>query len=155
GPGTLTNAASHTLTLYYSTIAAPLINQGTLLSRYYSYITGPLTTAAASTIRVEGDYNCCGGYLYVNNGVGFTNNGTILLTAVNGTGSYAYLGVATTGIGTLTNAPGGVIISDPGTGGTRGLDAELINQGTVTVNQPLTMARSNSVHSNSGTINIL
>src|SRR6185503_18759267 len=40
GPGTLTNTAAHTLTLYYSTVAAPFINQGTLVMRGTNYLTG-------------------------------------------------------------------------------------------------------------------
>ena len=56
--------------------------------------------------------------------------------------------------GSLTNAVGGTITSLVGSGGTRTLAAQLDNQGTVTVLQPLTLTRASAVHVNSGTIDL-
>ena len=41
-----------------------------------------------------------------------------------------------------------------GTGGTRTLDAQLDNQGTLTLGQPLTVSHASGAHTNSGTIDL-
>ena len=48
-------------------------------------------TVAGSTLRVEGDPTCCAANVTVANG--FTNNGAIVLTAINGSGNAATLTV--------------------------------------------------------------
>jgi hypothetical protein len=55
------------------------------------------------------------------------------------------------GTGILTNAPTGTITTLVGTGGTRNLFAMLDNQGTITLNQPLTLNKASADHTNSGT----
>jgi hypothetical protein len=127
GPGTLTNATGRTLVVQSSTIAAPLVNEGLLRLRASNTISGGLTTTATSTIRVEGDGNCCSASTTVSSG--FTNNGLIELTDVNNPTSSQL----TVSAGTLTNAPGGTIVSVAALGGTRNLTATLDNQGTLTV----------------------
>jgi hypothetical protein len=148
GPGTLGNAATRTLFAQNATFNGPVDNQGVLRARAGTTFNGSLTTSASSTLRVEGDAACCSAFVTVANG--FTNNGTIDLTAINGaSGTSAALTVTN---GSLTNAPGGHINSLPGTGGARTLTAQLANQGTVTVSAPLTINHGSAAHTNSGTI---
>jgi hypothetical protein len=149
GPGTLTNALGKNLVAYYSTINAPLDNQGLLTLRATTTLNGAVSTASGSTLRVEGDAFCCAAYATVANG--FTNNGTIELTAINGTGTYATLNVTN---GTLVNSSGASINMLAGTGGQRELNAELNNQGTVTIGAPTAMNRGVSNHVNSGSLDV-
>ncbi|HEX9581268.1 MAG TPA: hypothetical protein VF970_09220 [Gemmatimonadales bacterium] len=127
GPGTVTNAAGQTLTLFYGTIGATsaLDNQGLVVANGTSAINGALTTAAGSTIRLQPDGTTGFSTLNVPS---LTNNGTIELTSI-GSAYNALLNIS----GTLTNAAGGTISSLPGTGGARGINAALVNQGTITV----------------------
>src|SRR6185503_10664540 len=53
------------------------------------------------------------------------------------------------------NTSTGTITTLVGANGTRTMTAQLDNQGTITVNHPLTINRTSAVHSNSGTIDIL
>ncbi|MGK4302138.1 hypothetical protein, partial [Klebsiella pneumoniae] len=53
GPGTLTNAVGRTLTLNFSTVNAPLVNNGTLVARNNpNSINGAFTSGADSLLRV-------------------------------------------------------------------------------------------------------
>jgi hypothetical protein len=149
GPGIITNLPAHTLVMTNGVMNAALVNQGLLTLRGSPLVNGPLTTATGSTLRVEGDAFCCSASATILNG--FTNNGTIELDAVNASGTTAALTVTN---GTLVNAGVGAINVLSGAGGGRSLNVALDNQGTMTVNQPLTMARAASVHTNSGTINL-
>ena len=149
GPGTLTNAAGRTLVATGGNIVAPLVNQGLLTLRGSAAVSGPVTTAAGSTLRVEGDAVFSGAFVTVANG--FTNNGTLELTAVNGAGNTARLTVTS---GSLVTAPGAQINVLPGTGGARELFAQLDNQGTLTVGQPLTINKASAQHLNSGTLSV-
>src|SRR5437016_8933524 len=80
----------------------------------------------------------------------FTNNAAIILT--DSVGAYgAYLNVTN---GSLTNAAGATITSLPGANGSRFLNAQLDNQGTVTVSQPLTLNGTSLHHTNSGTLDV-
>ncbi|MCX6925258.1 MAG: hypothetical protein NT154_18915, partial [Verrucomicrobia bacterium] len=65
-----------------------------------------------------------------------TNHGTIVLdsTAWN-------CSAAVTVVGTLLNAPGGVVQIDPGQGNNRTLNTELLNSGTVTLNYGVSLGR--------------
>jgi hypothetical protein len=114
-------------------------------------VNGVLSTVAGagSVMRVEGANATGTGALTVLNG--FTNNAAIELSNAN-LNQAAQLTVSN---GTLTNALGGTISALAGaTGGGRTLTAELDNQGTVTVNQPLTINRTTALHKNSGTFTI-
>jgi autotransporter-associated beta strand protein len=158
GPGTLTNASGHTVPITDSTIAASFDNEGLLTVQGASAITsaaGAFTTAATSTLRVQGNNtpgsgtNAGDGLLTVANG--FTNNGAVELTTVGPDATRsATLNVTS---GSLTNA--GSISSLVGVGfngfSGRTLGAQLINQGTVTVSMPMTLASANAAHVNSGT----
>jgi hypothetical protein len=129
GSTTLTNASGVTLGLQNSTIAAPFVNQGTLVATGgSSQLTGAVTTGATSTIRVEGN-GIFGGAVLAVTGGSWTNNGAIVLTDV--TSSYG--ATLTVPNGTLTNAATGAIDAPLGTAGDRALNAGLINQGTLTV----------------------
>jgi len=149
GTGTLTNAA--TLQLSADTINADLNNQGTLLvPTGVNTINGALTTATNSIIQVRGNGAVDSAALTVANG--FTNNGVIELTAINGAGNTAALNVSS---GTLTNAASGSIQSLAGAGGSRILNAQVTNLGTLTVSQNLTMSNSaRTFTSTSGTIQV-
>ncbi len=149
GPGTFTNLSGQTLVMTNGVMNAALDNQGLLLLRGSPDINGTFTTGPGSTLRVEGDAFCCSATATVLNG--FINNGTIILTAINATGTTAQLTVTN---GTLVNASTRLIDIQAGNGGARTLNAALNNQGTLTINHPLTMSRASSVHSNGGTINV-
>ena len=148
GPGTLTNASLQTLTASSSTINAPLVNQGTLITQGTSTIAGSFTASAGSTLRAQGSP---AGFGNLTVSSGFTNNGLIEITEVAG----AY-GSQLTVNGTLTNAVGATITSLVGAGGARTLSAELNNQGTLTVSgaQGLTLSRASAASVNSGTIDV-
>src|SRR5262249_21342034 len=125
GPGAITNAAGKTLSMVYSTIAAPLTNQGTIVANGTSAITGAagsFVTNAGSTLRLLPDGTTGFSNLTIANG--FTNNGAIELTSV----SAGYSSNLTVTNGVLTNASGGTISSLPGAGGSRTLAASLDNQ---------------------------
>src|SRR5512143_3493773 len=150
--GTLNGAgilvSQGTLNLQNTTVNSGLSNLGLLVARSGTTLNGPFTTGPVSTLRVEGDASCCSAAVTVANG--FTNNGTIDLTAINGaSGTSAVLTVTN---GSLTNAAGAHINSLPGTGGARTLTAQLANQGTLTVSQPLTINHGSAAHTNSGTV---
>ena len=150
GSGTLTNSA--TVNLLGSTITTALSNQGLLLVKAdggASAIDGTLTTNGNSTIRVRADGSVGAATLTVAGG--FTNNGAVELTALNGSGNTATLNVTS---GTLTSAAAGTIQSLAGTGGTRNLNAQINNQGLLTIAQGLTINQASASHNNSGTINV-
>jgi hypothetical protein len=77
-----------------------------------------------------------------------TNHGTIELTSTSGAGN------ARIQDGALTNASDGVINVLTGSGGGRYWNADLTNQGTVTVSQTLTMGKASAVLANSGSIQV-
>jgi fibronectin-binding autotransporter adhesin len=153
GSGTLTNVPGQSLLLNNTTIAVPFVNQGTIVARDFgSVVTGAFTSAAGSTLRVEGNASCCSGQLTIANG--FTNNGRIELTTFNG-GSLSAL---TLSAGTLTNAAGGTIAVLAGTGGSRQINAPLNNQGALEVEIGMTLTQqlttSGTVALTSGTLTI-
>jgi hypothetical protein len=152
GPGTLTNASGRTLTLFSSTVNAPLVNDGTLISSGSSVIGGVFTNSPASTMRVAQLDGCCGtATLTMVNG--FTNQGLIELSNQFNQPYGAQLTVSS---GTLLNSTTGTIAAIGGQtpGGGRTLAAQLDNQGTVLVDEPLTINRAGSDHVNSGTITV-
>ena len=125
GTGGLTNAGGQTLFMTSTTINMPVANQGLLIAEGTSAITGALTTTAGAILRVEGNGFCCNTQLTVASG--FTNNGAIELTSLNGAIS-ATLAVTA---GTLLNPAGSTITALAGTGGARTLAAQVDNQGTL------------------------
>src|SRR5262249_29465333 len=129
GTGTLTNNA--TVTLSFSNINDPLVNQGTLLAQGNSAINGAFTTTASSDVRVQGIAGDGGStnLTFLN---GFTNNGTVELTNAYSQQHNATLTVTN---GTLINAVGANFNVLPGSvgGASRTLAAQLDNRGTLTV----------------------
>src|SRR5207249_6486131 len=80
------------LTLINSSVNANLVNQGAVIIRGSSNaITGTLTTTAASTLTVQADGFFSNAFVNITHG--FTNNGLIDLTSINGGGSGARLDV--------------------------------------------------------------
>ena len=156
GPGTLTNAAGQALTLFSDTVNAPLVNQGTLVAVATDTIAGTLSNAAGAVLRVQADDGQGGaGNASLTVAQAFTNAGTIDLSQVNFYYGDYFSDTLTVSSGTLANA--GSITSSVGThGGARTLAAQLDNQagGTITVNQPLTIARASAQDSNEGTITV-
>jgi len=149
GSGTLTIAPSTALTIAASTMNSPVDNQGALTVHGSTAFTAALSNAAAATLRLQGDGTYGASNMTVANG--FTNNGAVVLTDT--TSSYgAALNVTN---GTLTNAASGTITTALGTGGTRSLNAQLDNRGTLTLDQPLTLNKASAAHLNSGTITVL
>ncbi len=161
GSGTLTNAAP--LDLFGSTVNVPLVNQGTLFAQRFNWLNGPFTTAPGSRIYIEGDSDelTLRGNARLTVANGFTNNGTIELSESERVEFSIYrphsAGLVVTN-GTLINAPGASITaSAPSLGqvGSRYLDAQVVNQGTIQVfADRLTINNNGGTFSNSGTISI-
>jgi hypothetical protein len=133
GLGLLTNAPGRTLVAQNTAINTPFANLGTLVARGTSMLGGSITTGTGSVIRVEGDAACCAATLTV--GTAFTNAGLVELTSVNGATSAALVMPTAT----LTNT--GTVTVTPGAGGSRQLDASIVNSGVVTLAHDLTLSR--------------
>jgi fibronectin-binding autotransporter adhesin len=149
GAGALTVSPSTVLDVRASTISAPLANQAAIHVTGSSAFTGGFTNPSAATLTIQG--NNVYGHSTLTVGTSFTNGGTIVLTDTISTyGATLTMPVGTT----LTNAAGGTIDAAAGSAGVRTLTVELDNQGTVTLNRPLTLNRASAAHLNSGTINV-
>ena len=139
GSGALNNNA--TLELRGSAISKAVSNNGLLLTRAIggtSTISGALTTTASSILRVEADHNESSATLSVTATAGLTNNGLIDLTQIGGNNPLtATLNVSR---GTLINAAGKTIRAAAGTGGLRALDAQIVNNGIIDVDAPLSVS---------------
>ena len=146
GSGTLTIGAGVTQNVSSSTFNVPTVNQGTLsvlsLGDYRSYFNGSF--ANTGTLRLQTATNQ-GGTLIVASG--FTNTGKIYLSAT--TGYAAELDINTGG---LLNAAGGMITTQ-GSGQIK-VGAEVLNQGTLTVNASTTLGYYSGSLINGGTINL-
>jgi hypothetical protein len=150
GVGTLTNDSD--LVAVGSTVNTGLDNEGSCeVQQGTSTFNGAFTNGAAGTVTVlAGLSPFADATLKVANG--FTNAGLITLTA--GPNLVGLASTLTVASGTLTNAAGGTINVLAGTGGFRGINAQLINQGVVNINQALTLAANSAADQNSGTINV-
>lgn len=148
GPGSITNAVGRSMTIRQSTLLAnvPLINNGTLITHGNTVFGNVFTAAAGSTLRIEGEGGLGGSTLTISSG--FTNNGTIELTSTASSWSATLNGAS------VTNAPGATISSLVGASGARTIGLALVNNGTVTIDQPLTLSFANALHVNAGTINV-
>jgi predicted RNA-binding protein len=148
-PSPFTVPAGDSLRLVTGTFTAPnLVIDGTVIVEDVVSISSAITKTATSSLIVRATATFGAATLTVANG--FANNGVIELTAV-GSGSSSTLDVTT---GTLLNAAGGTILSSAGSGGSRFLGVQLDNQGTLTVNTVLTLAKASSTQLNNGTINV-
>jgi hypothetical protein len=150
---TITQAefSSGIATISGSTFAASttVTNESLAVISSTTAINGPLLTTAGSTLRVLADAFFSSANLTVANG--FTNNGLIELTSVNGPID-ATLSVTN---GTLTNAAGKTIASLVGGGGQRTLNAQVTNLGTIDVDQDLSISNSSRTFTTSaGTLDV-
>ena len=127
--------------------AGALVNEGLITINSGTTISGPYTNSAGSTLRIQGTAALNAAFTVAN---GFTNSGAIQLTSV----AAATTATLTVTSGVLVNAPTGTISSLAGSGGTRTLNAQFDNQGTITVAQALTTNKASVAHTNSGTINL-
>ncbi|MGE3817844.1 MAG: putative Ig domain-containing protein, partial [Isosphaeraceae bacterium] len=151
GPGTLTNAAGGALMLANVAINAALANAGTVtVGASGGTLSGGLSNAAGAVLRVQpGSFPGWGGDATLTVAQGFTNAGAIDLTTSAGNSGTSRLAVTA---GALVNA--GAITASAGGGGGRVLAAELDNRGSLTVSQPLTLAKASARHANSGAIDV-
>jgi hypothetical protein len=146
GTGAVTNQGTMTLMSSVFSATTGLANQGVSTFAGASSLNGPVSALAGGTLRMEGNGSGGTGALTVANG--FTNDGTIELTSVSG-----FSASLTVTAGTLTNGPGGLIRSLTG-GGNRTLTAQLDNQGTLEVDQALSLTRADAAHTNTGLIDL-
>ena len=144
GAGALVNLGVLNLKGTSVTTTGGLDNQATVIANAAVSVTGTLTTSAGSLLRLLADGST--GFSTFTSANSFTNNGAIEMTTA--TSSYSAT-LAVSGSNTLTNAPGGTITSLVGTGGTRTIDAQLANQGTLTLAQPLTLTHAGAAHTSS------
>src|SRR5262249_42297402 len=119
-----------------------------LIAQGSTSLNGGFTQAAGGTLQILG--SGAGSSANVTIGNGFTNNGAIELTTTG-----AAYGANLTVNGTLLNPAGKTTNTLVGAGAPRTLTAQLDNQGTLTINQPLTLNRASTAYTNSGLINLV
>jgi hypothetical protein len=150
GSGTVTNQSGSSWTLTHSVIKPSLVNQGILEARSGVDIQGRFSNQNGATLREVGDGTGTVDFQVLRVANGFTNDGLIELTG--NTGYISSLGVTS---GTLTNASDGTIHALAGNGGGRTLNAQLDNEGTLTVDAALNVnLGSNASAVNNGTITL-
>ncbi len=145
GSWTLPSTAIVTMTNGGTAAGSNLTNQGTLtILPGATSFAGTFSDATGATLRLQADYNAGPASLTI--AQGFTNAGLIDLTSTSNPSA----DTLTVSAGTLVND--GMISSSVGTGGGRTLAAQFDNQaaGTITVNEPLTLARASDQDSNEG-----
>lgn len=143
-PGTFTIPAGDSLVLDGGSPTFTLVNEGRLVLRSSVVLGGSLTTTATSVIESRAQNGPGGASPTIANG--FVNTGLIELRTLD-----AFYGNSLTVGGTLVNAPGAIIRSVTGFGG-KTLSAQLDNQGTLQIDEALTLGRASAVHLNSGAI---
>ncbi|MDP6717663.1 MAG: hypothetical protein QGF59_03370, partial [Pirellulaceae bacterium] len=124
---------------------------GTLTNSAILNIEGSSTISAA--FAQKGTVNIRGGAsnaATLTSSSGFTNDGAIVLQTVSSTYS-SNLEVTS---GTLTNTSSGVINSNPGTGGSRSINATVVNNGTVNFSATSALAKSGATFTNNGTTTV-
>ncbi len=143
-PGAFTVPAGDSLVLTDGSPTMTLANEGRLVLRGSAVLGGTLTTAVGSVLEARAQNGPNAVAATITNG--FTNNGLIELRTLD-----AFFGHSLTVGGTLVNSSLGIIRSVAGFGG-KTLAAQLDNQGTVEVNEALTLARASATHVNTGSI---
>jgi WD40-like Beta Propeller Repeat len=148
GPGPVTIAAGLVGMLDGSTINAPVDLADRLdFGDGVNTIVGPVTTQSSSMIKVAPATAVASNAAF---GTALTVQGTLDLTSdVNAAAVLTVTG------GPLTIAPSGSLTSQAGQGGARSVVANLINQGSLVVDQDLTVTTGSSGGSNSGSINLV
>ncbi|MGH7679363.1 MAG: beta strand repeat-containing protein, partial [Gemmatimonadaceae bacterium] len=149
--GAVTIADGETLRLLSGVLPATVTMQGggTLAAYGTVSLNGNLTVPQGALVQAIG--SSIGGSASVTVANSFTNGGRIELTSTDG-GFTSIFAVASGN--TLFNGPTGVIYSGVGAGGQRTLAAQISNDGTIEVDQPLTLQATNADHSNSGSIDL-
>jgi hypothetical protein len=148
--GSVTIPTGQTLTLLGGGLSDPvtIANGGTLLTHGSVSLTGALSLPTGGTLRVRGQQNGANATLTIASG--FSNNGLIQLTSVDG----AYNSTLNVTSGELLNASGATIHAAGGAGGARIIGAQLNNVGTLDVDQDLTLTKLEADHVNSGAIDL-
>ncbi|HKC46292.1 MAG TPA: hypothetical protein VKB63_01730 [Gemmatimonadales bacterium] len=146
GPGNFTNQG--TLTMEGGALTTAFVsNTGLLQAAGPSSITGSFSNSSTGTLFV---YSSSTGAATLTISSGFLNAGGIVLENADATAHNVTLSVPS---GVLTNVPGSSLQSTLGNaGGNRTLAAMLDNQGTVFVQQTLTIDQAAATHGNSGSI---
>ena len=147
GLGVLTNQGSWTVT--DGSITNVIVNEGSITAEGSNAITGSFTSSVGSTLTVEAGLVGDAGLTISN---GFTNAGTIVLDDLT-----IHNATLTVSSGTLTNT-GTIKTQDTDQGGggtgTRSIQAELDNQGTVTIDTAADINKASAAHLNSGLIDV-
>lgn len=117
-----------------------------ILTRSSSVLSGELHSG--QTVWVRGEVR--GGHTVVTLAPEFANAGTLRLASIQG-GYHAGISKPE---GVLNNRSGGVIAVEPGAGGPRTIQANLVNEGTVQVNYHLNLGVPGAVQVNRGVINV-
>jgi hypothetical protein len=143
-PGNITNTGTITLISSNVSSSVALDNRGLLNTHGLPTISGPLTTTASSIIRIQGQSTGSHANLTVSSG--FTNNGLLELTSING-GFSATLTVTS---GTLVNAESGTMRTLPGAGGSRTIAAQISNEGLIEADATTTLNKADADHLNFG-----
>jgi hypothetical protein len=150
GTGTVTNESGSSWTMRASVIKPSLVNQGTLEARSGVDIQGSLSNQNGATLREVGDGTGTVNFQILRVANGFTNDGLIELDGQTG-----YISSLQVTSGTLVNASDGTIHALAGNGGGRTLNAQLDNEGTLTVDAPLDVNMgTNDADVNNGTITV-
>ncbi len=117
-----------------------------IVTRSTTVLSGELH--AGQSIWVRGDNT--GSHTDLTLAPEFANGGTLRLASVQG----GYNTTVSKPAGTFINRSGGRIVVDPGSGGPRSIRANLVNEGTLEVNQPLTLGTPGGVQVNRGLIQV-
>lgn len=129
------------LRMFGGTFTAPeWVLDGHLVVMGNATVAGTVTTAPSGVLEVRG--NGVTGSIQAVVAEGFTNTGTIELSSVTA----GYSSTFRVASGTLVNAAGGTIRTKVGAGGTRTLDAELDNSGTLDLQSALIVSRADVAH---------
>jgi hypothetical protein len=149
GSGTLSDNAVVTLAAGTQPASSSLVNQGTLrVQGGTSKFNGTFTNGENGLLQLRAGVNNTTSVLTLANDL--TNNGVIQFLGV-ASGFSATLSIPN---GTLTNASGALLETLSGSNSVHTLNAQLDNQGTVNIAQPLTITRTGAAHTNSGVITV-
>ncbi len=147
--GATTNAG--TVTLQNSTQSGALDNSGTVVAEGTTASNATFTHRVGATLRVQAFASSNTQLTFAN---GFSNNGTLELTAAAGVNSTRTSTVALTA-GTLVNSATGVVRALAGGGAsTRGFVGVIDNQGLLDIQYPSSFALNRPGSSHSGTLQL-
>jgi hypothetical protein len=150
GTGVVQNTPASTWSLPHTTFTPGLDNQGTLVVTSGTELKGDFLNEAGATLHVIGDATGTFHFEILWEDRGMTNDGTIELDATQP----SVISSINTGAGVLVNQADGTIHSVVGAGGTRTIDGQLFNLGTVLTDGPLVVNMSNGDSINEGTFTL-